>query len=571
MVEVEERALGALEQDVLAARRARPGRARSCRRGGRAGARPRRAPARRAASTSNASAAHRAEQQVLVGQHALEPLAQDGAVEQVLHPQPEPPRPVAVGRPDPAPGRADLGRRRGAPRCARSRATWYGMITCALRLTRTRATSMPRAVEHVELVDERHRVDHDAVADDRRDVRVEHARRRQVELEDLVAADDGVAGVVAALVAHDHRDLLGQEVGRLALALVAPLQPDDHGGRHQRARRIGERPRIGAGASRRRRRRACERAHPRCVSEPRSRQRPHRRPARRHRQTRPWVWVLVGSVALTDGRCALQARSLTSWFAGRARSCRGRPEYSSGRRDPDGGPGASASSAGTSGTAVGTSGRSVQTTARSRSLVSVMRLLGVLALVAPVMVGILFLSIPDLTASWVVDGLPRSIVAAITAVDARRGHRPPSCRWTDRCASASAAWSRPPSRSPRGDYTVAVPAQRRRPRGPPRRARSTAISTSLADTPRPGDDRPADRRRQPPGPARRPVRRGRARRALRATAVRRVRRHRPLQGGQRLVRPRGGRRRPARRRPDDRREPPRQRPRSAATAARNSC
>ncbi len=27
-----------------------------------------------------------------------------------------------------------------------SRATWYGMITCALRLTRTRSVEMPRAV-----------------------------------------------------------------------------------------------------------------------------------------------------------------------------------------------------------------------------------------------------------------------------------------------------------------------------------------------------------------------------------------------------------------------------------------
>jgi len=44
-----------------------------------------------------------------------------------------------------------------------------------------------------------------------------------------------------------------------------------------------------------------------------------------------------------------------------------------------------------------------------------MRLLGVLALVAPVMVGILFLSNPELTASWVDDG-SRSIVAAVTAL-----------------------------------------------------------------------------------------------------------------------------------------------------------
>jgi hypothetical protein len=88
--------------------------------------------------------------------------------------------------------------------------------------------------EHVELADQRRRVDDDAAPDDRGDVRVEHARWHEVELEDLVAADDGVAGVVAALVADDHRDLLGEEIGRLALALVAPLEAHDDGRRHQR-------------------------------------------------------------------------------------------------------------------------------------------------------------------------------------------------------------------------------------------------------------------------------------------------------------------------------------------------
>src|SRR4029453_17345001 len=44
-----------------------------------------------------------------------------------------------------------------------------------------------------------------------------------------------------------------------------------------------------------------------------------------------------------------------------------------------------------------------------------MRLLGVLALVTPVMVGILLLSDPELSASWVEPGY-RPIVAAVTAV-----------------------------------------------------------------------------------------------------------------------------------------------------------
>ena len=141
------------------------------------------------------------------------------------------------------PGRRTSGRS-PAPSCrpsspssrasfARSRAMWYGMITCALRLTRTRSTSMPRAASMSNSDEQRRRVDHDAVADDRGDVRVEHAGRDEVELEDLVPAHDRVAGVVAALVADDHRHLFGQEVGGLALPLVAPLEADDDGRRHQ--------------------------------------------------------------------------------------------------------------------------------------------------------------------------------------------------------------------------------------------------------------------------------------------------------------------------------------------------
>ncbi len=76
---------------------------------------------------------------------------------------------------------------------ARSRATWYGMITCALRLTRTFGVSMPFAASMSSSRDERRRVDDDPVADDRRDVRVQHARRAQLELDGLVADHDRVA------------------------------------------------------------------------------------------------------------------------------------------------------------------------------------------------------------------------------------------------------------------------------------------------------------------------------------------------------------------------------------------
>ena len=117
---------------------------------------------------------------------------------------------------------------------------------------RAAADPHPRDVDalrrqHVELGDERGRVDDDAVADHGRDVRVQHARRAQLELERLVAHDDGVARVVAALVADDDGDVLGEEVGGLALALVAPLEAHDHGRGHQRGPDTKE-PRTGPGS-----------------------------------------------------------------------------------------------------------------------------------------------------------------------------------------------------------------------------------------------------------------------------------------------------------------------------------
>jgi hypothetical protein len=56
----------------------------------------------------------------------------------------------------------------------------------------------------------------------------------ELQLEHLAVDDDGVPGVVAALIADAHRGFLGEEVGEAALALVAPLHADDHCARHQR-------------------------------------------------------------------------------------------------------------------------------------------------------------------------------------------------------------------------------------------------------------------------------------------------------------------------------------------------
>ncbi len=83
-------------------------------------------------------------------------------------------------------------------------------------------------LEHLELVEQHRGIDHHAVADHRDDPRVEHAARHELELEDLAVDDQGVARVVAALVADAHRRFLGEVVGDAALALIAPLGADDH-------------------------------------------------------------------------------------------------------------------------------------------------------------------------------------------------------------------------------------------------------------------------------------------------------------------------------------------------------
>src|SRR5699024_4139626 len=55
---------------------------------------------------------------------------------------------------------------------------------------------------------------------------------KELELELLAVDDHGVAGVVASVGLDDVVDALTEEVGGLALPLVAPLGSDDHDGGH---------------------------------------------------------------------------------------------------------------------------------------------------------------------------------------------------------------------------------------------------------------------------------------------------------------------------------------------------
>ena len=161
----------------------------------------------------------------------VELLAEDLGVEQVLDPQPDPRGLVGVGRADPPLGGAQLVLAQvalGEP---------VQLVVVGHDQVGVAADQQPGGVDAlggqgVHLGQQHGGVDDHAVADDRGDVVVEDAARHQLEGEGLAVHHDGVAGVVAALIADDQLHLLGQEVGELALALITPLGPDDDGCRH---------------------------------------------------------------------------------------------------------------------------------------------------------------------------------------------------------------------------------------------------------------------------------------------------------------------------------------------------
>jgi hypothetical protein len=71
-------------------------------------------------------------------------------------------------------------------------------------------------------------IQHDAVADEATDPVTNDPRGNQIELVDLVADNQRVAGVVTTLKTNDTSGMIGQPVDDLALALVAPLGAHDH-------------------------------------------------------------------------------------------------------------------------------------------------------------------------------------------------------------------------------------------------------------------------------------------------------------------------------------------------------
>jgi len=75
--------------------------------------------------------------------------------------------------------------------------------------------------------EESQRIDHKAIADHRNLTGVENAARHQTQHEFPVADQDGMAGVVTALVADDKVEPVGKQVHQLALSFVAPLSAEN--------------------------------------------------------------------------------------------------------------------------------------------------------------------------------------------------------------------------------------------------------------------------------------------------------------------------------------------------------
>src|SRR5699024_8602396 len=85
-----------------------------------------------------------------------------------------------------------------------------------------------------ELVEQHRRVDDDPVADDVADAGRQDPGGDQVQGEVLaVRQHHRVAGVVAALITHHPLHASTEQVGGLALALVAPLGADQDDRRHR--------------------------------------------------------------------------------------------------------------------------------------------------------------------------------------------------------------------------------------------------------------------------------------------------------------------------------------------------
>ena len=105
-------------------------------------------------------------------------------------------------------------------------------------------------LESFDFGEEGHGIEDDAVADDAFALWPEDAAGDELQDELFAGDDDGMAGVVAAGVAGDDVEALGQDVDDFAFALIAPLGTKNHRGSALGHVRFCLRKGLGAGAAR---------------------------------------------------------------------------------------------------------------------------------------------------------------------------------------------------------------------------------------------------------------------------------------------------------------------------------
>ena len=234
VVEVEQRSLGALEEHVVAvAERAIDEERRVCH--------VRAQPLRIALvgvgdllEVERLDLVHALEPDVLLRDRELDLLAQDLRVEQVLHADPDPRRLVGVRRADAAAGGADLEvAELPLARAVEGDVPRHDQVRVAGE-EHEAGGDVAASLEVVELVDHHARVDDAAGADRATPCPATMPDGICADLVRLAVDDDCVPCVRPTLVAADEVGVLGEQVDDLALALVAPLRANDHGGRHVR-------------------------------------------------------------------------------------------------------------------------------------------------------------------------------------------------------------------------------------------------------------------------------------------------------------------------------------------------
>ena len=168
-------------------------------------------------------------QRIMVGEQAIDLVVERVRVGEVHQPDRAPGDLVLVGRADAALGGSNLGST-GVPQFA------MGVEFAVQRqdqrdvlgdLEVRRRHLDPLAAQLLDFLDEMIGIEDDAVADDRQLPGAHDAGRKQREFVGLAVDHQRMAGVMAALKAHDDIGPDRQPVDDLAFSLVAPLGADN--------------------------------------------------------------------------------------------------------------------------------------------------------------------------------------------------------------------------------------------------------------------------------------------------------------------------------------------------------